>query len=73
MRAKLLETCLTEFSSLIDAQAYNKNNEWKTTEDELSKLKQITSSFLKYLNGISLDKTDHPHAVDVKESKFLPP
>lgn len=28
---------------------------------------------MKFLNNFNLNTVDHPHAVDVKESKYLPP
>ena len=70
-RSKLLEGCIVEFKSLKENMAYSKND-WKLTEENLNKIEKITANFLKYFNNMSLNKEDHPHALAIKESKFLP-
>jgi len=73
LRAKMLDLCLTELHSLQESRSQNDQKEWKAKEDDIAKLKQLTNSFMKFLNNYNLNTVDHPHAVDVRESKYLPP
>ncbi len=55
-----------------DLKSQNDQKEWKACEQSITKLKDITTSFLKYITAYKLDASENPHSIQVKEAKYLP-
>ena len=73
LRAKNLESTLTEIDELSDAIKKVKNADWRSSKQGLTYIKRFTQRFLEFLRNISLDIKHHPKAVQgASQNRYLP-
>ena len=64
---------MTDLQSLLESRSQNDQKECRATQEQITKLKEITGNFYKYVNAYKLDSSENPFAIQVKEAKYLPP
>ena len=74
LKASYLEKCLVEIKDLEEAKSQTKDKEWKSDEEQLTMLMDITQAFLKFLTKFSLDPADNANCIqNVSNNRYLPP